>query len=491
MVEDWADVMREIRRAVDAAPDENAMLPVRVAALARLLDAQREAETHRLKVGRYQAAEEEDQRIARHLIEHQLSPDHARHLDDPAIQYWRRSCTRLGGDMLSVGRAPDGTLHVMLADAGGGGLSAYVCLLPIIAPFYRMTEKGFPLATIVRELNHKARHALPAGRHVAAQLVAVDQREGILGIWNGGMPTAFVLDGFGHHFQEFPLRHAPLGKLDDADFDGRIEQHAFASGEQVVMISDGLIEARGTGGERFGEGGLADALVGLPRSKRRDEVVAALAAHLQGHEPDDDMTLVLIDCEQGGKALPAPASVKQRKLRHPGNWRFDLHLGANELGNLDVVPLLLDVAGRFDSARTRSGELFVILSELFNNALDHGVLRLDSRLKVSADGMETWLLLREERLAQLDHGEIRFSVEQLVEADHVWLRIRCRDSGPGFDGNAMLERLKMTTDQASHALPFGRGLMLVHSLVQRMEYSDVGNEVAVLLSLGEDISTRR
>ncbi len=477
-------------RAIEAGADAFFSKPMAISGLAarldilaRLLKIQEDAAARLTQLSRYLAAEEEDLRIARHLIEHQMSPDGASQRDDPAVQTWQRSCNRLGGDMVAVSRAPSGVLHVMLADASGSGLAAYVSLLPIIAPFHRMTEKGFPLATIVRELNHKVRQALPGDRRVAVQLVAVDTREGIVSVWNGGMPGAFMLDGFGQDFREFSGHHAPLGTLDDAAFQDHLEQHSFTRGEQLVMVSDGLLEAGNAAGVRFGAQGLIDTLVGLPRSQRRGEVIAALEAHLGDRHPDDDMTLVLVDCE---KEATAQTAVQPRltSTRHAGNWRFELQLDANELGHLDVVPLLLDVAGQFQTTRERSGELFVILSELFNNALDHGVLQLDSQLKLSPDGMEAWLQLRGERLAQLEEGEIGLVVEQIVEAGRAWLRIRCRDSGPGFDVIATHEKLEQQT-QAANPLPFGRGLALVRSMAQRLDFSANGNEVTVVLALDD------
>jgi anti-sigma regulatory factor (Ser/Thr protein kinase) len=295
-----------------------------------------------------------------------------------------------------------------------------------------------------------------------------------------------MLDGFGHHLRECSVKHAPLGMLDDTAFDDRIEQHAFARGEQLVMVSDGLLDARNPVGAAFGAQGLADALAGLPRRQRLDEVVTSLLAHLDGQTPDDDMSLVLIDCEKEAVVQTVPQS-HALPVRHPGNWRFSLHLGANELGHIDVVPLLLNVTGQFHTTRERMGELFVILSELYNNALDHGVLRLDSQMKLSPDGMETWLLLREEQLAQLKEGEgeIRLEVEQTVEADAVRLRICCRDSGPGFDVCAAIERLNKK-QSSPNALPFGRGLALVQNMAQSVDFSATGNEVTVVLTLGDN-----
>jgi serine phosphatase RsbU (regulator of sigma subunit)/anti-sigma regulatory factor (Ser/Thr protein kinase) len=477
-------------RAIEAGADSFLVTPVspavltaRLAAIERLLNLQRDADARMTQLSRFLAAEEEDLQIARHLIAHQMSPEGVRRLEDPAIEVWQQTCPRLGGNMVSVNRGPDGVLHAMLADASGYGLSACVSLLPLISPFYRMTAKGCSLQTIVRELNAKVRQALPEHRTVAAQLVAVDLREGVVSVWNGGMPTAFMLDGFGHHFMEFPLTHPPFGTTADADFDDRIEQHAFSRGEQLVLVTDGLLEAAGPPGKRFGVEGLAAALVGLPRSQRRNELMAAIDVHLAGEAPDDDMTLLLIDCEK--QAMPAPvAPAPPMGPRHHGHWHVELQLGANELGRIDVVPLLLEVVGRFETTQSRSGELFVILSELYNNALDHGILRMDSRIKHSHDGLETWLLQREERLAALQHGEIRIVVAQTNEGGRLWLRMHCRDSGPGFDVASALARLAHQPQAPVNEHYYGRGLALIQHMAERITFNESGNEATVLLAVG-------
>ncbi len=470
-----------------ARPLQSAALSARLDVIARLLKMQQDAESRLARLDRYLAAEAEDLRIARHLVEHQLAPEEARLLDDPAVLHWRQSSPMRGGDMLSVARAPSGILHVMLADADSSGLSAYISLLPIIGPFHRMTEKGFPLATIARELNLKVRQALPANRRVAAQLVAVDAREGIVSVWNGGMPAAFMLDDSGRHSRGFSRGQPPLGALPDEAFDDRVEQHAFARGERLVMVSDGLQEALGPTGRPFGAQGVIDALAGLSRGQRRVEASAAVAAQLDGLTAHDDMSLVLIDCEREA-AAPGAVPHKPARPRDSGNWRFSLRLGAHELAHLDVVPLLLNVAEQLNATDEHAGELFVILSELYNNALDHGVLRLDSTLKLSPDGMETWLKTREKRLAGLSSGEIELSVERLGDAGEAWLRIVCRDSGPGFDVRAVGQGAPTgAAAMAPSTLPFGRGLALVRHLAQGLDFNECGNEITALLSLDSAI----
>ena len=162
------------------------------------------------------------------------------------------------------------------------------------------------------------------------------------------------------------------------------------------------------------------------------------------------------------------------------NWFFEIRLGASELGRVDVIPLLLHVVSQFHLTRECSEKLFIILSELFNNALDHGVLRLDSQLKQSPDGMETWLLMREQRLAALEEGEVSLAVEQFVEHGQIWLRLTCKDTGPGFDVGKTLNRMKHRhANGQPDMLPYGRGLLLIQSLTHSIDYNAEGNRVVV------------
>jgi len=456
-------------------PASAEVIGARLRVVERLQAMQRQAEAHAAELERHYAEEEEEKRIAAHLLRRMTSRDK---LDDPAVRHWIAPAAFYSGDLLAAARTPGNVLHVLLADGSGYGLAASINVLPIIGPFYRMTEKGFGIDAIVREMNAKARDFLPENRFVAVTMASIDFREGYVRVWNGGNPQPFMTAPDGSVEHVFSLRHLPLGVLDDDELDAVAEAHAFScDGRQLMLYSDGLVEAENAAGEMFGFGRLAAALAAAPAERLR-ALIDALHLHTLGGAPHDDVAVLAVDCrceDAEAGALPAPAA---GETAHAGTWRFTLRLDGGELRKVDAVPLLLGVIRQFDGTQEQSGQLFVILSELFNNALDHGLLRLDSRLKLDPSGMERYLEDRRKKLDELTDGEIELEVEQFTLADRSWLRIVCRDSGPGFD-----HVRAMTKVAASSSEPFGRGLALVRKLATGFQFNEVGNTATAMLAL--------
>lgn len=157
------------------------------------------------------------------------------------------------------------------------------------------------------------------------------------------------------------------------------------------------------------------------------------------------------------------------------DWRASISLGANELKYVEVVPLFTQIIARIQATRDHHSALFLILSELFNNALDHGVLQLDSMIKHGADGFEAFLQLRECRLSALDCGKIDIEIEKVVIEGADGVRIRVVDSGNGFDYSALQTDVAGPPEHAQ----YGRGVALVKSLAYKLEFAQRGNEVIV------------
>ena len=113
--------------------------------------------------------------------------------------------------------------------------------------------------------------------------------------------------------------------------------------------------------------------------------------------------------------------------------------------------------------------LFTVITELYVNALDHGVLGLDSNLKSDPAGFEAYFKTRESRLSRLDSGYVIFnlSIEQELNRRSILLRIE--DSGEGFDfaNNAIPTPAEIAFS--------GRGLMVIRDLCDSLEFHGKGN----------------
>jgi serine phosphatase RsbU (regulator of sigma subunit) len=451
------------------------MLAARLSVISRLLNTQRQAEERAKELERYYAAEEEEKRMAQHLLNRLVSSPR---LADPAVRHWIAPAATFSGDIIVAGRTPGDVLHVLLADGTGHGLAASINVIPIIAPFYRMTEKGFSVEAIVRELNLKVRELLPNDRFVAATIVAVDFRDGIVKAWTGGNPAPIMVSQQGEIERTFSERHPPLGVLDDAEFESEIEVHPFYAAADLILYSDGVTEAESRNGNVFGRDRLIQVLAQAPIGERVEQVKAALLNHLDGHPAHDDISLLAVSCCNTWVQSDFVATDFRHQNSALGNWHFSLRLGATELRTLDVVPVLLGIVSYFEGARDRTGELFVILSELFNNALDHGLLRLDSGTKQGPEGLTAYFDQRASRLASLQEGEIEIELTQFAVAEEAWMSITCRDSGPGFDTTRICRDVPSDSE-----LPFGRGISLVRTIAATLEYNRSGNEAKVRLPL--------
>jgi anti-sigma regulatory factor (Ser/Thr protein kinase) len=159
---------------------------------------------------------------------------------------------------------------------------------------------------------------------------------------------------------------------------------------------------------------------------------------------------------------------------HVAEWRLDLSYSAPELHYIDVVPAVLGFITQVEALKPHQGTLFLIISELFNNALDHGLLNLDSNTKNLIGGFELYMQHRSERLAELTSGRIALSFLVHEDDGQAVLDIDVSDSGPGFDYETLLQGEGAS---ANDPRPHGRGIALVRGLCSGVVFSGKGNRV--------------
>jgi len=478
------DLEGGLMQAIESGGDDYLTKPIsaellraKLRAATRALGLQRENARQRAALERYYQAAEEEQKVASHLMRRLVQTDM---LDDPAIQHRITPAAHLSGDVIAAARTPGNALHVLLADGTGHGLAASLSVMPVVQPFYAMTEKGFGLPAIVREVNRKVREWSPIGRFVAATFVSIDAREAIVSVWNGGNPPVIMLNAQGEEIHRFLSQHLPLGIASDESMDDSVERISFGPGVQLIACSDGVVEAMSPSGEEFGIDRLAQAGSGARGEQQMHALNAALNQHLAGAAAHDDLSLIVVDCSAGAEQErdAIESSTKKRDHMVPA-WRFRVELSSDDLRTTDVVARFTGTMERMGVPERDRTSLFVVLSELYSNALDHGLLLLDSRLKSGGQGMERYSRLRCKRLSSLREGSIVVELEMDVRR-RKQVRIRVKDSGDGFDWRAQF----METGGDAPK----RGLGLVRALCSSLQYEGCGNEVVAVYELNSPVS---
>lgn len=454
-------------------PASQALIEAKINSYSRQLALQRKARGYADELASWRAEAEEQNRLGAHVMARLTDADGLR---DPMLRFFNLPADTFSGDLLCAARAPGEVLNVMLADATGHGLAAALSAMPLTQAFYSMTAKGFPLSSIAEELNRKLKTLLPADRFVAATLASVDVRNQTVEVWNGGNPDALFVNYAGVSVMRWVSAHPPLGILPEALFAGETETVVFHEPGDLLLCSDGLIEAEDAGGVWLGMAGVVGLLGrGDADARRFERLRRGVEAHLGGARGRDDISCMMVSVPVERRdlprlAAPAPAPAYRGAV---AEWRLALSYGAHELRYVDVVPSALALITQVEAMKPHQGALFLILSELFNNALDHGLLGLDSATKSWIGGFEIYMQQRAERLAALTQGTIELSFRLHADDGPAVLDIQVNDSGAGFDHAALDAAAGLSERQAPH----GRGIALVRSLCAQVNFSGVGNRV--------------
>lgn len=397
------------------------------------------------------------------------------------VRSWILPSQRIGGDVVAVAYTPANELNVLVADPAGHGLAAVISALPMIDVFYSMCEKGFSLSSIARELNRKAHFLLPADRFLAAAIVSVNYADNTLRIWNGGAPTVRFVTQDGTIAREWPAAHPPLGVLDDAAFDSTAQAYLWQTHGEVMLFSDSLPNAQDGHHVALGMPRILSLLRAPNVSGRFENLVNSIRQHIGTAPQDDDLCIVSVHCGDMPLRQESVAPTEQPSTSLSPTepcWRLNLVLSANQLRQVDTMPLVMSWLDQMHLPAQHKSQAFLVLGELFNNALDHGLLRLDSALKQGLDGFEDYLAVRAARLEALQEASIEIDLQCFNTEHQRRLRIRVRDSGPGFDHTAILNRKSADSHQFC-----GRGIMLVRRICQQLEYSERGDEAIAIYAL--------
>jgi len=384
------------------------------------------------------------------------------------------------GDLFLLAENPQGGLYVFLGDFTGHGLAAAIGTIPLSQLFFSMCEKGDALSDIVRAMNQSLKTFLPEHMFCAATFIHLFERGDSAHIWAGGLPEAYVIRAGQGIVDSIRSQYLPLGILGDESFNSEAKFYRFEHGDKLILFSDGILEGCSPlTQEMFGEQRLKAAL-----NQQEPDLFTKLITNYQqfvgNQEQDDDISLIELTAEPYETRFIRELFCNVENKYNFLPWRLTLQLTAKIIRHNDglnnffaLLPSAIRVSYRFDILRT-------ILSELYANALEHGLLKLDSSMKASNEGFVNYYRLREQRLAELDEGFIKLDLRTYSETGAIKIKITIEDSGEGFN----LSLLRSLDDAGKvKAEPWGRGIDLVRSFSESINFSKNGSRVEVVFLL--------
>lgn len=408
------------------------------------------------------------------------------YLDSRFIKHHVSSMSAFNGDVLLVAKRASGGLYALLGDFTGHGLTASMGTLPLAQTFFATTKNSLPISVIAREINRHLYTLLPIDMFLSAILIEIPASPDHITIWSGGMPDAYLVNSGKQSCEVIRSQHMPLGVADDNEFDMSVQMYPLSGGEKLYLCTDGIIETSNKAGEMFTEERLAKLL-----NQFQDAAFETVLSEYEGFkgnlEQRDDISFVEIACDN------VPSEIcNDSGANEPVDYtqcvpmKLDISLSAEQIRHTNPVKQIVDILAQIPALEMHRDIINTVLSELYINAVEHGVLHLESINKQDDDGFLNYYNDKAEALRQLTDGNIIINIDftpyphaqatkpansKTVDKKGGVLKMRIHDSGNGFDYQQVA---------SSFDAPFGRGLLLVSSLCEELKFEDNGTTVEAL-----------
>ena len=382
------------------------------------------------------------------------------------LNYISTPSTIFNGDLIVVANRPHGGIYVMIADATGHGLPAAISAIPATRAFFSMAAKGMSLGEIVTEINNSLVKFLPLGMMLAASVFEVRANGFEVSWWGGGLPDAYVLNSEGKIIRRLESNHMPLGVLKEHEFETNLVHLKLEPNQQIISYTDGITEAANLEGEQFGSERLEKVL------QESKNIISNLYDKVQkftAKGTEDDLSILAMNfpISNGADLIEPMEAISMRSLPIKSVLNFPSKVLKDSVVMNEVRQFLMGII----PGGPHLDLICSVLSELFANAIEHGLLQLDSKIKDDPDGFFNFYLIREQKLSELS-GDAFLELRLEFSPSESLLRMELEHNGEGFD----YENFEDVNSEQT----YGRGIVLATELCESLQYSKQGKCVTAV-----------
>jgi len=225
-----------------------------------------------------------------------------------AVRYMSAtSRARIGGDLYEVVPAVDGC-RLIVGDVQGKGLIGVKAAAAVLGAFREVAHDAADLHTIADRIEVSLGRQLTAEQFVTALLAEVSCDGSRVKLLSCGHPPPLLFSGGVAQFVEPVAPGLPLGLSQLAAVPRDVTTVPFGLGDQLLLYTDGVSEARDKAGGFFSLADCAAFSNGAEPESVLDHLQRDVLRHV-GHALDDDAAMLLIRREP---ALLPPGAVQQR-----------------------------------------------------------------------------------------------------------------------------------------------------------------------------------
>ena len=229
-------------------------------------------------------------------VQTRLLPKH-----EPVIQGLQtaglcRPAQSIGGDYYDYLTLADGSFALAIGDVAGKGVPAALLMSNLQAALRGLTVSStLDAPALTSQLNQLVYDSTPSNRFITFLYSIYEPATGRWICCTAGHNPAALLRADSSEVEWLRTKGLGLGLKRSARFE-QLER-TLASGDLLLLFTDGLTEAVNPSGDEFGEGRLVEALVRhrrLPAALLRDALVSDVDAFAAEAPQHDDMTLIVV-----------------------------------------------------------------------------------------------------------------------------------------------------------------------------------------------------
>jgi len=236
----------------------------------------------------------EKERTLAHNLLTKILPDRLNlHGFSTAVHF--RPSDRIGGDFFDGWNDGDNA-HFLIGDISGHSISAALLMAVCKGLFMSLGQGTSDPGEIVAAANRiLCRMLIDSGMYLTVTYLYCDRQKGVLRLASAGHCTSYLYTAAGRTGMD--ATGPPLGW--DPDDCWAVSEYPFATGDSIVLYTDGLLEIRNSNGV-ICEADIFDVLdAGIPPDSMVSRLLTTAESFCDG-KFDDDVTIFAIRCDGDG-----------------------------------------------------------------------------------------------------------------------------------------------------------------------------------------------